>query len=267
MGDAIIRIRDVHKSFGDLRVLRGLSLDIARGETTVILGPSGCGKTVLLKHMIGLLQPDRGEVLFDGRNLAKMSERQLFKVRTRFGFLFQSGALFDSMSAVENVMFPLIEHGNGIARESIRERADECLGMVGVSEFANHKPTDLSGGQRKRVALARAIALKPEVILYDEPTTGLDPPRSDVINELIVKLHREMEVTSIVVTHDMTSAFKVGHRLVMMHKGEILADAPPEQFRELDQPQVQRFIQGQADEEDLASLGGNGGPSTGKERT
>ncbi|MDD4892053.1 MAG: ABC transporter ATP-binding protein [Phycisphaerae bacterium] len=251
--DAIIRLVDIRKSFGPAPVLRGVSLDIERGRTSVVLGPSGCGKTVLLKHVIGLLQPDAGEVLFDGQNLAGLTEKQLYTVRTRFGFLFQGGALFDSMTAVENVMFPLIEHAS-LGRVEIRDRAMECLTVVGLKDFAARMPADLSGGQRKRVALARAIALQPEVILYDEPTTGLDPIRSDVINELIIKLQQDLHVTSLVVTHDMTSAFKVGDRLIMLHEGRVLADAPKDEFARIQQPTVQRFIRGEADEEDLASL-------------
>jgi phospholipid/cholesterol/gamma-HCH transport system ATP-binding protein len=252
---------DLHKSFGPLPVLRGVSLDLERGRTTVVLGPSGCGKTVLLKHVIGLLPPDRGQVIFDGQNLAGLSERDLFKVRTRFGFLFQGGALFDSMTAIENVMFPLIEH-TALGEHAIRRQARQCLAMVGLTDFAERMPAELSGGQRKRVALARAIALSPEVVLYDEPTTGLDPIRADVINELIHKLQDELKVTSMVVTHDMTSAFKVGDRLVMLHEGRILADAPKERFAHIDNPAVQRFVKGQAGEDDLAQLRGNHPPPT-----
>lgn len=251
--DAIIQLVELRKSFGKQAVLRGVSLDVERGQTTVVLGPSGCGKTVLLKHVIGLLQPDSGQVLFDNRNLAAMAEKELYNIRTRFGFLFQGGALFDSMTALENVSFPLIEHAS-LGFNEINERAMHCLRMVGLGDFASSMPAELSGGQRKRVALARAIALKPDVILYDEPTTGLDPIRADVINELIVKLKHELNVTSLVVTHDMASAFKVGDRLIMLSEGQVLADAPREQFGQLDEPAVQRFIRGQASEEDLASL-------------
>ncbi len=256
--DAIIRMIDLRKGFDGRPVLRGVSLDIERGRTTVVLGPSGCGKTVLLKHVIGLLQPDAGQVRFDGRDLATLSEKELYRVRTRFGFLFQGGALFDSMTAVENVSFPLIEHARHLDRRAIHHRAEECLRMVGLADFAGHMPASLSGGQRKRVALARAIALEPEVILYDEPTTGLDPIRADVINELILKLQHELNVTGLVVTHDMASAFKVGDRLVMLHEGQVLADASRDQFARTGEPIVQRFIKGQADEEDLAALRSNG---------
>ncbi len=254
--DAIIRLIDLRKSFDSAAVLRGVSLDVLRGQTTVVLGPSGCGKTVLLKHVIGLLHPDSGQVLFDQRDLARLSEKELYAVRTRFGFLFQGGALFDSMTALENVMFPLIEHARDLSKGQIRERAMDCLRIVGLARFAERMPADLSGGQKKRVALARAIALRPEVVLYDEPTTGLDPIRGAVINELILKLQQELDVTSLVVTHDMASAFKVGDRLVMLHEGQVLADAPAGQFASIDQPIVQRFIRGQASEEDLASLRG-----------
>lgn len=251
--DAIIRLIDLRKSFGPLAVLRGVSLDIAHGQTTVVLGPSGCGKTVLLKHVIGLLQPDSGQVLFDGQDLAAMTERRLYDVRTRFGYLFQGGALFDSMTALDNVTFPLIERTK-LSMADIKGRAMECLALVGLTSFAGHMPASLSGGQRKRVALARAIALRPEVILYDEPTTGLDPIRADVINELILKLERELHVTSIVVTHDMASAFKVGDRLIMLHEGKLMADAPRDSFAKIELPIVQRFIHGQATDDELASL-------------
>lgn len=252
--DNIIRLIDLKKSFNGQAVLRGVSLDLCRGCTTVVLGPSGCGKTVMLKHVIGLLQPDSGQVIFDGRDIAMLPDEQMRKVRTRFGFLFQGGALFDSMTAADNVSFPLIEHAVHLTRSEIRDRAMVCLKMVGLSKFSGQMPSDLSGGQRKRVALARAIALEPQVILYDEPTTGLDPIRSDVINELILKLKHELNVSSLVVTHDMTSAFKVGDRLIMLHEGRVLADAPPDRFGQINEPTVQRFIHGQANEDDQASL-------------
>ncbi len=266
MPEPIIQFKDVHKSFGQLHVLRGLSLDIVRGQTTVVLGPSGCGKSVLLKHAIGLLRPDSGQVFFDRLEVSAMSESELTDVRTRFGFLFQNGALFDSMTAVENVRFPLAEHRGGkMSRGEMRDEAMACLKMVGLGDFARHMPGELSGGQRKRVALARAIALRPEVVLYDEPTTGLDPVRSDVINELILRLADELDVTSLVVTHDMASAFKVGDRLVMLHEGDILADAPADEFRRLDEPRVRQFVEGKADEQDLASLRGAGRSSRQRE--
>ncbi|MCG3180506.1 MAG: putative ribonucleotide transport ATP-binding protein mkl [Phycisphaerae bacterium] len=264
MSDAIIQLVDLHKSFGGQPVLRGVSVELMRGQTTVVLGPSGCGKTVLLKHVIGLLQPDHGRVIFDGQDLTAMGERALCRVRTRFGFLFQGGALFDSMNAVENVMFPLREHHPQQKEHDARARAMECLGLVGLADFAGRMPADLSGGQRKRVALARALTLRPEVLLYDEPTTGLDPIRADVINELIVRMRDELNVTGLVVTHDMASAFKVGDRLIMLHEGQVLADAPADEFRALDEPRVQRFIRGQADDEDLKGLRPGRGQSGGE---
>lgn len=250
----MIRLVDLHKRFGAQEVLRGVSLDFRTGETTVILGESGAGKSVILKHIVGLLRPDRGEVWFHDVPIHRLGEHELVAVRRRFGFLFQMGGLFDSMSALENVAFPLEEH-TAWPPEKIRAVARQKLRMVGLDESVDgKKPAQLSGGQRKRVALARAIALDPEVILYDEPTTGLDPIRADVINELILKLDRELHVTSVVVTHDMASAFKVADRLVMLWEGRIIADGSVEEIRRCPDPRVQRFIRGEASEEDLALL-------------
>src|SRR5438105_5859911 len=204
---ALIELHNVSKRFGRLIVLRHLDLAIEKGQSIVIIGASGTGKSVLLKHIVGLLRPDEGEVWFDGTRIDPLAERELMKIRERFGFLFQMGALFDSLNVEQNVGFPVAEHTT-LSPEEIERRVEEKLRMVGLPEAKKKMPAELSGGQRKRVALARAIALDPEVILYDEPTTGLDPIRSDVINELILKLKREMNATSIVVTHDMHSAFK-----------------------------------------------------------
>lgn len=256
----IIEIRNLHKSFGPLRVLDGVSLDIHAGQTTVILGPSGTGKSVLIKHVVGLLKPDAGEVLYRYRggevvNMTTLSERQLADVRRDFGFLFQMGALFDSMCAGDNVAFPLTEHKRKqLSREQVQLAAQQKLEMVGLAHHFDKLPSQLSGGQRKRVALARAIAMEPRIILYDEPTTGLDPITSDVINELIIKLQRELKVTSIVVTHDMVSAFKVADRIIMLHQGHVIADASTAEFRQLTDPRVQRFIAGRADDDDLQAL-------------
>ncbi len=249
----IIELCGVAKRFGRQVVLDGVSLKLRRGETTVIIGESGTGKSVLLKHIVGLLRPDAGEVHVDGRRVDRLSARDWVPVRRRFGFLFQGAALFDSMTAVENVEFPILEH-RSLPADAVRRLALDKLRMVGLEEFAHKKPAQLSGGQRKRVGLARAIALDPEVILYDEPTTGLDPIRADVINELILKLQRELGVTSIVVTHDMASAYKIADRIVMLFRGKFIADGSPEQIRASSDERVRRFIEGRADEDDLARL-------------
>jgi phospholipid/cholesterol/gamma-HCH transport system ATP-binding protein len=249
----ILSLRNLHKRFGRLRVLDGVSLEIEAGQTLVVLGPSGTGKSVLLKHIVGLLKPDRGEVYFEGQRIDNLAERDLSRVRENFGFLFQMGALFDSLTNLDNVGFPLKEHTT-LSPEAIAKTALEKLDMVGLPEVGPKMPGELSGGQRKRVALARAIAMNPKVILYDEPTTGLDPIRSDVINELILKLRNELKVTSIVVTHDMNSAFKVADRIVMLHEGKLLFDGTAETIRESDDPIVRRFIAGEAGDDELAWL-------------
>jgi phospholipid/cholesterol/gamma-HCH transport system ATP-binding protein len=252
-GKTIIALRDVYKSFGRLRVLQGVNLEVEEGKTTVIIGPSGSGKSVILKHITVLLRPDRGEVHFDGRRIDHLSEGQLVDIRTQFGFLFQMAALFDSMTVEQNVTFPLIEHSKMSPKER-RERANEALRLVGLEGTGSKMPAEMSGGQRKRVGLARAIALRPRVILYDEPTTGLDPIRSDVINELINKLREELKVTSIAVTHDMHSAYKIADRMVMLYDGKFVADGPPEHFRNTQDPLVRSFVDGRADRQTLKGL-------------
>jgi phospholipid/cholesterol/gamma-HCH transport system ATP-binding protein len=249
----LIRLVDLHKSFGPLKVLDGLNLAIQEHECVVIIGPSGTGKSVLLKHMVGLLRPDSGEVYFRDQRIDNLGERGLEAIRKRFGFLFQSGALFDSMNVLENVAFPLREHGS-FAEQQIRDIVAQKLGMVGLDGTQNQMPAELSGGMRKRVALARAIALDPCVVLYDEPTTGLDPIRADVINELILKLNDELHVTTVVVTHDMPSAFKVADRMVMLSGGQMIAEGKPDDFRNSTVEEVQRFVQGKASPADLEAL-------------
>jgi phospholipid/cholesterol/gamma-HCH transport system ATP-binding protein len=250
---SLIELRNLHKRFGRLVVLNGVSLNIEEGQSLVVIGASGTGKSVLLKHIVGLLRPDKGEVWFDGRRIDDLRERDLVEVRKQFGFLFQMGALFDSISVEENVGFPLTEHTRK-PPEEISQLVGQKLALVGLKDTRKKMPAELSGGQRKRVALARAIALGPRVILYDEPTTGLDPIRSDVINELILKLQRELKVTSIVVTHDMQSAFKVGDRIVMLHEGKVIFDGIPDEVRTSDNPIVHRFVAGEAGEQELAGL-------------
>jgi phospholipid/cholesterol/gamma-HCH transport system ATP-binding protein len=250
---ALIELRRVSKRFGRLVVLDDLSLKIESGKCLVVIGASGTGKSVLLKHIVGLLRPDVGEVWFDGHRIDNISEKKLMQMRLQFGFLFQMGALFDSMNTLDNVSFPLVEHSTKKTDE-IREQATAKLAMVGLRDAGKKMPGELSGGQKKRVALARAIALEPRVILYDEPTTGLDPIRSDVINELIIKLQRELKVTSIVVTHDMQSALKIADRIVMLSHGKIVFDGTPAEIQKCKDPVVRQFVTGEAGEAELAML-------------
>jgi phospholipid/cholesterol/gamma-HCH transport system ATP-binding protein len=251
---SIIVLKNITKKFGNNIVLDNVSLSIDKGKTTVIIGSSGCGKTVLIKHLIVLLRPNAGKVYFKNQRIDDLSENKLNKIRTHYGFLFQGGALFDSLSVTENIIFPIRQHYEITDWRKVEELVKAKLAMVGLDGFQNYYPANLSGGQRKRVALARAIALNPEVILYDEPTTGLDPIRSDVINELILKLRRELGVTTIVVTHDMTSAYKVADRIIMLHNGKIVADGDADHIRNHPHPIVQQFINGQVGEDDLAVL-------------
>lgn len=249
----VVEVRELSKRFGSLVVLDGISLAFDQGQSTVILGPSGTGKSVLLKHIVGLLHPDKGQVYFEGQRVDTLNETQWVKVRTQIGFLFQMGALFDSLNVEENICFPLRQHGN-LSRQEERDACCDVLKMVALDGVQLKMPADLSGGQRKRVALARAIVLRPKVVLYDEPTTGLDPITSDVINELIVSLSDRLGITSIVVTHDMASARKIADRMVMLYNGHVLADAPPNEFLESSHPMVQRFIEGRADEMELEAI-------------
>jgi phospholipid/cholesterol/gamma-HCH transport system ATP-binding protein len=257
-GDGIITLKDVTKKFSDNVVLDNICLTIEKGKTTVIIGPSGCGKTVLIKHFIVLLRPSSGEVYFKKKRIDNLGENELNRIRTHYGFLFQGGALFDSFSVAENIVFPILQHYKITNWRDLEELVKMKLAMVGLDGFQNYYPANLSGGQRKRVALARAIAMNPEVILYDEPTTGLDPIRADVINELILKLQRELGETTVVVTHDMTSAYKIADRIIMLHKGKIIADGDAEHIRNHPHPVVQQFINGQVGEDDLAVLRASG---------
>jgi phospholipid/cholesterol/gamma-HCH transport system ATP-binding protein len=250
---AIVRLVDVRKSFRWVPVLRGISVEFPTGKTTVVLGPSGCGKSVMLKHIVGLLRPDAGEIWFDDTRVDTLSEARLVPIRKQFGFLFQQSALFDSMSVRDNIAFPLLEHTK-LTESQRLEKIRHVLAMVGLEEAIDKMPADLSGGQRKRAALARAIILDPKVILYDEPTTGLDPIRSDVINELILKLQRELHVTSIVVTHDLGSAFKIADRVVMLHEGHVAFSGTPDELKRSQDKVVQRFLRGEASEEELAAI-------------
>ncbi len=241
--EPIVRLRNVSKRFGDLIVLDDVSLDFHRGSTTVVLGPSGAGKSVLIKHIVGLIEPDSGHVEFDGKRVDGVSEKRRVAIRKRIGFLFQLSALFDSMSIRENLEFPLIEHTKDTAAARIR-RVREALALVDLEGVEGKRPSQLSGGQQKRAALARAIILRPDLILYDEPTTGLDPIRAAGINALIVKLQHELDATSIVVTHDLASAKAVGDRVVMLRDAKIAADGTLDDLWQSPDRHVRSFLAG-----------------------
>jgi phospholipid/cholesterol/gamma-HCH transport system ATP-binding protein len=241
----MIEIEHLVKSFGGHPVLDGVDLTIERGETMVVIGRSGSGKSVLLKHVVGLIKPDDGIIRIDGVDVGRLSGRELDAVRLKIGMLFQNAALFDSMTAFENVAFPLREH-LALGEDAIAQRVHECLQLVGLEGADRLYPAELSGGMRKRVGLARALAKSPEMILYDEPTTGVDPIMGDIINELIVALRDRLKVTSMVVTHDMRSAYKVADRIAMLYNGTIIAVGSPEELRNSANPVVQQFIKGEA---------------------
>ncbi len=241
----MIVIENLHKSFGDNEVLKGVNLTIEKGKTFVIIGRSGCGKSVLLKQIIGILKPDKGRILIEGRDITKLDEKGLNEVRKRFGMLFQGAALFDSLTVDENVGFGLRRHTR-LSREKIKSIIKEKLRLVGLVGIENLKPTELSGGMKKRVGLARAIAMDPEIVLYDEPTTGVDPIMGDAINELIVELHDKLKIISIAVTHDMTSAYKIADSIAMLYEGKIIEVGTPSQIKNTKNPIVRQFITGAA---------------------
>ncbi len=241
----MIEIINLCKSFDDHKVLDNLNLKIGTGETTVIIGRSGCGKSVLLKHIIGILKPNSGQVLIDGRDVAIMDDKELDRLRMRFGMLFQGAALFESLTVLENVGFGLIEHSLSEEGE-VGKRVKECLALVGLKDIEDKKPAELSGGMKKRVGLARAICLKPEIILYDEPTTGVDPIMGDAINNLIIELLKKLKVTSIAVTHDMKSAYKIADKIAMLYKGKIIVYGTSDEIRNTKNPVVRQFITGEA---------------------
>jgi phospholipid/cholesterol/gamma-HCH transport system ATP-binding protein len=244
---AMISLQHIDKSFGDKQVLRDMSLDIDEGESVVIVGGSGTGKSVTLKHIIGLLQPDKGRVLVDGEDITTMPPRDLNHFRRRFGMAFQEGALFDSMSVFENIAFPLRRHTKMTEKE-VRARVEECLDLVHLERGAGAKrPSELSGGMRRRVGFARAISLKPAILLFDEPTTGLDPVISDVIAELIREMDATLNTTTVTITHDMKVAFKIADRVAMLFKGKIVEQGTPDVFQRSTNPIVQQFIEGRAD--------------------
>jgi len=241
----MIEIKEVSKSFGEHRVLDNISLTINTGETKVIIGRSGCGKSVLLKHIVGILKPDKGNVFIDGYNITQLNDRDMKPILMKIGMVFQGGALFDSLTVGENVGFGPIEHFK-LSMKEILMRVEEALSMVELCGIGNLMPSELSGGMKKRVAIARALCIKPEVILYDEPTTGVDPITADAINELIRSLHDKLKVTSIVVTHDMKSAYKVADRIAMLYNGKIIAEGTSSEIQNTDHPVVHQFINGLA---------------------
>ncbi len=242
----MIEVRDLSKSFGSHSILEGVSFSIEKGESITIIGRSGGGKSVLLKHLIGLLKPDSGEVIIDGEPIVRMDERELLRVRSKFGMVFQGAALFDSMTVAENVAFPLRRYEK-LSDTEAADRVNDVLELVGLPGTGGKKPSELSGGMRKRVGLARAIVYKPEIVLYDEPTTGLDPIMSDSIDQLIIRVRDKLNVTSVVVTHDMRSAQRVGHRILMLHARKIYAEGTPEEIFTSQDPIVRRFIDGVSD--------------------
>ncbi|UCD71387.1 MAG: ABC transporter ATP-binding protein [Syntrophobacterales bacterium] len=248
IGDTSVKIKvvDLHKSFGKNYVLRGINLTVNKGESMVVIGGSGVGKSVLIKCVIGLIKPDSGSIGIDGQEITSLKEGSLNEIRKKFGMLFQAGALFDSLSVWENVGFGL-KHHTSLGDGEIKAIAVEKLGLLGLRSVEDLMPSELSGGMRKRVSLARAIAMEPEILLYDEPTTGLDPIMADAINDLIVQMRKKLEVTSIAITHDMVSAYKIADRIAMLYEGKIIEVGTPKQIRESSNAIVQQFIQGKAE--------------------
>lgn len=242
----MIEIRNLHKSFADKKVLQGVDLDIETGQTTTIIGGSGSGKSVLFKHIIGLMKPDAGSILVDGEDTSKMRESDLYRVVDKFGMVFQSGALFDSMSVGKNVAFG-IENRKNMTRADVDAIVEHSLDQVGLSDIAHLMPGELSGGMKKRVAIARAIAKKPRILMFDEPTTGLDPIMADIINDLIIKVNAAPEVTSIVITHDMVSAYKISDKIAVLYDGRIIETGSPEEVRNTQNAIVRQFIEGKAE--------------------
>ena len=239
----MIEINNLHKSFGDNHVLRGINLNIKEGESLAIIGRSGCGKSVLLKHIVGLLFPDEGFIKFEGKVVNELDRTELYEIRRRFGYLFQGGALLDSMSVEENIALALVENDFGYSKEKIQTIVAEKLELVGLPGTQKLKPSELSGGMKKRVGLARALVTNPDYILYDEPTTGLDPIMSDSIDELIKSLNEKLTVTSIIVTHDMFSVKNTADVIAMMHEGKIYFTGTPQQLIDSTDPVIQKFIQ------------------------
>jgi phospholipid/cholesterol/gamma-HCH transport system ATP-binding protein len=251
----MIRLVDVYKAFGPKRVLEGFTLDVVEGETMVIIGYSGTGKSVAIKHIVGLLEPDSGEVMVDGLEVPQLPRRELYKLRARIGYVFQFAALFDSLTIGENVAMGLRKQGELSERE-IASRVEEALDLVDLPGVQERFPAELSGGMRKRVGIARAIALRPKYILYDEPTTGLDPVTSAVIDQLMVRMREKLHVTGIVITHDMRSAFTVGTRIAMLYQGRVRWEGTIDEIKNTDDPVVREFVEGRPTEDDGGVPGG-----------
>ncbi|HLV61410.1 MAG TPA: ABC transporter ATP-binding protein [Fredinandcohnia sp.] len=242
MQRVVIEVVDLHKSFGKNHVLRGLNLTVEKGAIQVILGASGSGKSVLLKHIIGLMRPDSGRILVDGEDITRMSSRRIMEVRKKFGMVFQTSALFDSLTVGENVAFPLRVADVRLPEEEIRRIVAEKLALVRLEGIEDRMPAELSGGMRKRVALARAVAHDPEIVLYDEPTTGLDPITVESVNDLILETRRELGVTSVIISHDIESALFIADDIAVLHQGVIIFRGSPAEVRRAPHPYVQRFL-------------------------
>jgi phospholipid/cholesterol/gamma-HCH transport system ATP-binding protein len=249
----LIRLDNVHKSFGPKRVLQGFTLDVEEGETMVIIGYSGSGKSVAIKHIVGLLEPDNGTVFVDDLEVPKLPRRELYELRSRIGYVFQFAALFDSMPIGENVAMGLRKQGK-MTQKQITDRVAEVLDLVDLPNVETRFPAELSGGMRKRVGLARAIALRPKYILYDEPTTGLDPVTSAVIDDLMIRMRERLEVTSIVITHDMRSAYRVGTRIAMLYEGKVRQVGTVDEIRNTRDPVVRQFVEGRAELDETAGV-------------
>ncbi|HEX6748181.1 MAG TPA: ABC transporter ATP-binding protein [Longimicrobium sp.] len=241
-----IELRDVHKAFGPKRVLRGLSLDVEEGETVSLVGFSGAGKSVALKHINGLLRPDRGTVFVDGQEVPRLPREELYRLRLNIGYVFQFAALFDSMTVAENIMMGLVKKG-GLSEGEMRERIAQSLALVDLSGYEDRFPAELSGGQRKRAGLARAIAYRPKYLLYDEPTSGLDPVTTTVIDRLIMRMKEELGVTSLVITHDMKSAYSISDRIAMLYEGRVVEVGTPDEIRSSENETVRSFVEGRPD--------------------
>jgi phospholipid/cholesterol/gamma-HCH transport system ATP-binding protein len=256
-----IELRDLHKAFGPKKILRGLSLDVEEGETVSLVGFSGAGKSVTLKHINGLLKPDRGTVFVDGLEVPKLDRDRLYALRLNIGYVFQFAALFDSMTVDENIRMGLVKKG-GLSEKEMSDRVAQSLALVDLSGFENRFPAELSGGQRKRAGLARAIAYRPKYLLYDEPTSGLDPVTTTVIDRLIMRMKEELGVTSLVITHDMKSAYAISDRIAMLYEGRVVEVGTPDEIRNSGNDVVRGFVEGRADLKHDAEtpLPDNGGP-------
>ena len=241
--EPIIRVRDVRKNFGELLVLDGVSLDFEEGAVTAIIGQSGCGKSVLVKHMIGILKPDEGDIFFRDKSVVEADEDELVEIRRHFGYSFQGAALFDSMTVEENIAFPLREVLNMKDQNEIRRLVREQLEWIGLPGIENKTPAELSGGMKKRVGVARTLVTKPEVLLFDEPTTGLDPVLGETINDLVLRVNKELELTCILITHDIQATFRISDQIAFLHDGKIAESGSPREVSESDHPMVRKFIE------------------------